>query len=217
MKPAWDSDELAVASDGARMARFRRHQSWYREHVLRVPPGEYPDRNGRIRPLGNLLREEAVEHRRSLNFLDEDICDLRPRTCTSGRERGRNARGDPAVPQHAVEHAAVLQPVRRAALQGGPRSGDRAPSVRPRGDCGRDGRVRVDTAPAGVVDRRSHGVRYCNGDDPGAAVIGTSSPSRRSTPSRSAERATAHGRTTPAGTGRFTMRRVGSTRTHMGH
>ncbi len=73
MVPGWDSVELAVASDDARTARYRRLQSWYRENVLDVEPGHYRDRNGVDRPLGSLLPDDRVHERPGLNFLSDEI------------------------------------------------------------------------------------------------------------------------------------------------
>ncbi|MBE7324503.1 hypothetical protein IEQ44_07545 [Nocardioides sp. Y6] len=65
MDPAWDSSDVRPVKEAARIARYRRHQSWYREHVLRARPGRF-----RTYPtLGSYLHEEDVARDPSLNFL----------------------------------------------------------------------------------------------------------------------------------------------------
>jgi hypothetical protein len=66
--PAWDAAELRVASDGARVARYRAHQSRYREAVLQVGPGPRP--GSPDRRVGSMLRADDVEVRPALNFVD---------------------------------------------------------------------------------------------------------------------------------------------------
>lgn len=58
-----------VPSDDAFKGRMRFHQSWYREHVLKLPPGPNPAAHGR--PDGNMLRDsDGLDGR---NFLDPAI------------------------------------------------------------------------------------------------------------------------------------------------
>ena len=66
--PRWNDPELDVASDSARVRRYRRHQSRHREQVLDTPPGI---RHGGTAPVGNMLDAEAVERNRALNFVDD--------------------------------------------------------------------------------------------------------------------------------------------------
>ena len=67
--PAWNSSELAVASDSPRVARYRKHQSWWREEHRAVGPGPHPTVQGRL--VGSMLATEAVAVDRRLNFIDE--------------------------------------------------------------------------------------------------------------------------------------------------
>jgi hypothetical protein len=65
--PAWYDPVLQVASDGARRARYRALQSWYRETQLGVEPGR--SASGKL--VGSLLPDDrALE---GLNFLDPSI------------------------------------------------------------------------------------------------------------------------------------------------
>lgn len=65
MEPSWDSPDVPPGKEPARIARYRSHQSWYREHVLRARPGQF-----RTYPtLGSYLHEEDVVRDPSLNFL----------------------------------------------------------------------------------------------------------------------------------------------------
>lgn len=50
-------------------ARMRFHQSWYRHHILNLPPGPNKAAGGKL--YGNVLREE--DGRRGYNFLNEAI------------------------------------------------------------------------------------------------------------------------------------------------
>lgn len=67
--PAWDAAELRVESDTERVARYRRHQSWFREHHLGVRPGERPG-SPSLR-VGSTLDRADVAQRPGLNFLDD--------------------------------------------------------------------------------------------------------------------------------------------------
>lgn len=67
--PAWNAAELAVPSDAARVARYRRHQSWFRESVLGVAPGLHPKVPSRR--IGSLLDRSAVEANGGLNFVND--------------------------------------------------------------------------------------------------------------------------------------------------
>ena len=69
IQPAWNDLSLEVPSDTAWRAQYRRLQSWYRETVLRTPPGA--DRGGTTR--ANMLPADAVAENPGLNFLDEGI------------------------------------------------------------------------------------------------------------------------------------------------
>lgn len=59
--PAWDAPELKASNDSPRVARYRLHQSWYREHVLHAPPGERPNARGRL--VGDTLERRALKLR----------------------------------------------------------------------------------------------------------------------------------------------------------
>lgn len=58
-----------MASDSARVRRYRAHQSWFREAVLSVEPGL---RHGSTDvPVGSMLRADDVAANRSLNFVND--------------------------------------------------------------------------------------------------------------------------------------------------
>lgn len=63
--PAWDDPSLFPASEAARIAKYRRLQSWYRECVLQASPGKFMSHDA----LGSYLSKEAVNSDPSLNFL----------------------------------------------------------------------------------------------------------------------------------------------------
>ena len=84
IQPAWNDLSLEVPSDTAWRAQYRRLQSWYRETVLRTPPGA--DRGGITR--ANMLPADAVAKNPGLNFLDEEIAAYaRKRRPSDGRLR----------------------------------------------------------------------------------------------------------------------------------
>ena len=84
IQPAWNDPSLAVKSDTAWRAQYRRLQSWYRETVLRTPPGT--DDRGITR--ANMLPADAVARNPGLNFLDEGIAAYaRKRRPSDGRLR----------------------------------------------------------------------------------------------------------------------------------
>jgi hypothetical protein len=64
-----NNPSLLVASDPARRAKYRAHQSWYRETILKVPPGY--NHAGKL--LGSMLPADEVKKRPGLNFLTENI------------------------------------------------------------------------------------------------------------------------------------------------
>jgi len=65
-----EADCLHVApSDNQFAARMRFHQSWYRRHVLDLPPGPNPAARGAV--YGNMLQPE--DGMRGCNFLSEEI------------------------------------------------------------------------------------------------------------------------------------------------
>ena len=68
--PAWNSAELQVKGDSSRVARYRRHQSRFREQELHVGPGPRP-RSPKLR-VGNTLDTAAVAANPRLNFIDDD-------------------------------------------------------------------------------------------------------------------------------------------------
>jgi len=67
--PAWSSTELLVKSDTPRMAKYRRHQSWWRESQRGVAPGDHPKVPGRL--IGSMFAAASVDADRRLNFIDE--------------------------------------------------------------------------------------------------------------------------------------------------
>lgn len=67
--PPWaNADLLTESGDRPWTARLRRHQSWYREQVLGVPPGIVDGRP----PVASRLPEWAVAQDATLNFLVND-------------------------------------------------------------------------------------------------------------------------------------------------
>ena len=77
MTAIWDDPRYQPTGEPARIARYRRLQSWYREVQLGVEPGPYPKRvvDGVARPtdklgLGSMLRAEDVAVQPDLNFID---------------------------------------------------------------------------------------------------------------------------------------------------
>lgn len=65
--PRWDDPTLYPRSDGARIRRYRRLQSWYREVQLQAAPGvSQATTSGR---LGSLLETEQVVAQPDINFL----------------------------------------------------------------------------------------------------------------------------------------------------
>lgn len=65
LSPAWDDPSIFPANARGRIAKYRRHQSWYRECVLQAEPGKFMTYD----PLGSYLSKHAVESSPSLNFL----------------------------------------------------------------------------------------------------------------------------------------------------
>ena len=65
LTPAWDDPGIFPANEPARIAKYRRHQSWYRECVLQAAPGPFMS----YEALGSYLDAGAVESNPSLNFL----------------------------------------------------------------------------------------------------------------------------------------------------
>ena len=55
----WDDEGLRSSSDSPRTAKYRAHQSRWRETVLGLQPG---DRTGGGNPVGNMLRDDAPRH-----------------------------------------------------------------------------------------------------------------------------------------------------------
>lgn len=78
MTPRWDAPSLQVNSDSAWRAQYRLLQSWYRETVLKEPPGlskPGSDADGQPveRLVGSMLTADAVRARPTLNFLSPKI------------------------------------------------------------------------------------------------------------------------------------------------
>lgn len=63
----WSDPSLRVASDSVRTARYRALQGWYRETILRQPPGR--DSNGSV--VSSLIPLEAVQEHPRLNFVTD--------------------------------------------------------------------------------------------------------------------------------------------------
>lgn len=77
MVERWDDPRYMPTGEPARIARYRRLQSWYREVQLGAEPGPYPPRavSGVVQPtdklgLGSMLRAEDVAVQPDLNFID---------------------------------------------------------------------------------------------------------------------------------------------------
>jgi hypothetical protein len=70
---SWNDARLFVRSEPSRRARYRRLQSWYRQHRLAARHGFIVGRNGELRPVGNLLHTEEVVQRPALNFLEAGV------------------------------------------------------------------------------------------------------------------------------------------------
>jgi hypothetical protein len=66
---SWNAESLAVPSDDAWTAQYRRLQSWYREAVLRARPGGGGNRDA----VGSMLHEDELRARPGLNFLTPEI------------------------------------------------------------------------------------------------------------------------------------------------
>lgn len=72
--PLWDDATLQVSSDTEWRAQYRLLQSWYRETVLKEPPGFSTLRNEPgSRLVGSMLSADAVRARPALNFLSPEI------------------------------------------------------------------------------------------------------------------------------------------------
>ena len=69
-------------SDNDFARRMRRHQSWYRDHVLKVPYGTGPRLRSHT-PYGNMLTKQSAEA--GLNFLTPGIFDLAKRRIAEGK------------------------------------------------------------------------------------------------------------------------------------
>lgn len=65
MNQSWEESGTLPTSDSARVRKFRRLQSWYREVQLQVPAGTYLKHER----LGSYLSQTAVAEQRDLNFL----------------------------------------------------------------------------------------------------------------------------------------------------
>lgn len=65
MTQSWEASGMLPASDSARVRKYRRLQSWYREVQLQVPAGRF----GSYERLGSYLSPAAVAEQRDLNFL----------------------------------------------------------------------------------------------------------------------------------------------------
>lgn len=89
----WDHPDLARSSDSPWQARYRRLQSWYRETVLKVPPGW-----DRGKPLGSRLLDDEVKRHPGLNFLNDDI------TCYAQIRAQEVLKGGGMLDRHRLFH-----------------------------------------------------------------------------------------------------------------
>jgi hypothetical protein len=87
----WDDPALQVPGDKPRVARYRALQSWFREHDLDVPYGEYESPGHGTRPCGSLLDEDAVAANRGLNFLSENAAEYAEERVQAVRAEGGTA------------------------------------------------------------------------------------------------------------------------------
>lgn len=62
----WNVDALFPENEPARVAKYRRLQSWYRERVLRARPGAFMN----YEALGSYLHADEIKDRPDLNFLN---------------------------------------------------------------------------------------------------------------------------------------------------
>ncbi|MCA1693672.1 MAG: hypothetical protein LC749_02510 [Actinobacteria bacterium] len=73
----WDDTDWAEPGDTPWRKRLRRHQSWYRDKVLGLPPGTIPSHDGSPRPVASRLPAWAVTEDPTLNFLaNEEIYEV---------------------------------------------------------------------------------------------------------------------------------------------
>lgn len=70
--PSWEHSSLVEQADTPLRKRLRRHQSWYREEVLGLPPGTILRPDGSPRPVASRLPSWAVAEDPTLNFLAND-------------------------------------------------------------------------------------------------------------------------------------------------
>ena len=70
----WDDEALGSTSDSPRTAKYRLHQSRWRETVLGLEPG---DRTGGGGPVGNMLRADAPRHAQWLTGRIAEFADRR--------------------------------------------------------------------------------------------------------------------------------------------
>jgi hypothetical protein len=87
----WDDPELQVAGDNRRVARYRALQSWFREHELKAPYGEYSPPGHGKRPCGSLLARDAVAADRGLNFLSDEAAEYADKRVSIVRAEGGTA------------------------------------------------------------------------------------------------------------------------------
>lgn len=66
--PRWDDPSIFPVKESGRIAKYRRHQSWYRENVLKASPGAYAS----YPALGSYLDSDVVRFDPSLNFLSAE-------------------------------------------------------------------------------------------------------------------------------------------------
>jgi hypothetical protein len=83
LEPAWD--RMVEKGDTPWKARLRRRQSWYREQVLGLPPGD----GGRPpRPVASMLPADAVEADPTLNFLCDPLIETAARARAASNDGG---------------------------------------------------------------------------------------------------------------------------------
>lgn len=90
--PAWNAAELRVGSDNERVARYRLHQSRFREHHLGVRPGDRPG-SPSLR-VGSTLDRVDVAHRPQLNFLDRNALEHAYRRSSEVQDEGGTLEAD---------------------------------------------------------------------------------------------------------------------------
>jgi hypothetical protein len=92
--PSWSDPSLAVPSDDAWTAKYRRLQSWYRETVLHARPAP----SGKRALVGSMLADDDVKARPTLNFLTDEVAAYVARRVPEVHRAGGS------LEEHRLEH-----------------------------------------------------------------------------------------------------------------